>query len=182
MSDLDLTVAPNMNLGNLEKDLLETKKVEEAEVEKSLNYDALTEVEKQAIDTFLGKIDVTDTNQILQYGAAAQTKISKFSDSVLENVKTKSTGEVGGLLTDLVVQIKDFDGEVPKEQKGGLLGLFNSAKKQLERLIAKYDKVENNINKIENNLENHKLQMMKDIAVFDTMYEKNLEYFKELSL
>lgn len=182
MSDLELTVTPKMDLGDLEKDLLETKKVEEAQVEKSLNYNALTEEEKQAIDTFLEKIDVTDTNQILQYGAGAQTKISKFSDSVLENVKTKSTGEVGGLLTDLVVQIKDFDGEIPKEQKNGLLGIFNSAKKQLERLIAKYDKVENNIDKIEKNLENHKLQMLKDIAVFDTMYEKNLEYFKELSL
>ena len=182
MSELELEVKPQMNLTELEKDLLETKRVEEAQVEKSLNYDTLTDEEKQAIDTFLTKIDVTDTNQILQYGAGAQTKISKFSDNVLDNVKTKNAGEVGGLLTDLVVQIKDFDGDIPKEQKGGILGIFNSAKKQLEKLIAKYDKVENNIDKIEKNLENHKLQMMKDIAVFDTMYEKNLEYFKELSL
>ena len=125
---------------------------------------------------------IKDTNQILQYGVGAQTKISKFSDSVLDNVKTKSTGEVGGLLTDLVVQIKDFDGDIPKEEKKGLLGIFNNAKKQIEKLVAKYDKVENNIDKIEKQLEGHKLQMMKDIAVFDTMYEKNLEYFKELSL
>ena len=182
MSELELTVKPKIDLDNFEKELLQTKKVEEAQVEKSLNYDALTVEEKQAIDSFLEKIDVTDTNQILQYGAGAQTKISKFSDNVLENVKTKSIGEVGGLLADLVVQIKDFDGDIPKENKGGFLGIFNSAKKQVERLIAKYDKVENNIDKIEKNLENHKLQMMKDIAIFDTMYEKNLEYFKELSL
>ena len=182
MSDLELTVSPKMDTSEIEKGLIANKKVEEAQVEKSLNYDALSEEEKQAIDAFLEKIDVTNTNQVLQYGMGAQTKISKFSDSVLDNVKTKSTGEVGGLLTDLVVQIKEFDSDIPKEDKKGLMGLFNSAKKQLTKLITKYDKVENNIDKIEKQLESHKLQMMKDIAVFDTMYEKNLEYFKELSL
>ncbi|MBR6034321.1 MAG: toxic anion resistance protein [Clostridia bacterium] len=184
MSDLELTVKPEIDTTEIEKGLIENRKVEEAQVEKSLNYDALTEAEKQAIDVFLSKLDVTDTNQVLQYGVGAQTKISKFSDSVLDNVKTKSTGEVGGLLTDLVVQIKDFDSDVPKDGKmpTGLAGIFNSAKKQIQKLIAKYDKVENNVDKIEKQLENHKLQMMKDIAVFDTMYEKNLEYFKELSL
>ena len=182
MSDLELTVKPELDTSSIEKGLIENRKVDEAEVEKSLNYDALTEAEKQAIDVFLSKLDVKDTNQILQYGVGAQTKISKFSDSVLDNVKTKQTGEVGGLLTDLVVQIKDFDGAIPKEEKKGLLAIFDNAKKQIEKLIAKYDKVENNIDKIEKQLEGHKLQMMKDIAVFDTMYEKNLEYFKELSL
>lgn len=182
MSELELTVKPDLDTTSIEKGLTENRKVDEAEVEKSLNYDALSDAEKQAIDVFLSKLDIKDTNQILQYGVGAQTKISKFSDSVLDNVKTKSTGEVGGLLTDLVVQIKDFDGDIPKEEKKGLLGIFNNAKKQIEKLVAKYDKVENNIDKIEKQLEGHKLQMMKDIAVFDTMYEKNLEYFKELSL
>ena len=182
MSDLELTVKPELDTTSIEKGLIENRKVDEAEVEKSLNYEALTEAEKQAIDVFLSKLDIKDTNQILQYGVGAQTKISKFSDSVLDNVKTKQTGAVGGLLTDLVVQIKDFDGEIPKEGKKGILAIFDNAKKQIERLIAKYDKVENNIDKIEKQLEGHKLQMMKDIAVFDTMYEKNLEYFKELSL
>ncbi len=184
MSDLELTVKSKLDTTEIEKGLLENRKVEEAQVEKSLNYDALTEEEKQAIDVFLSKLDINDTNQVLQYGVGAQTKISKFSDSVLDNVKTKSTGEVGGLLTDLVVQIKDFDSDLPKDGKmpTGLAGIFNSAKKQIQKLIAKYDKVENNVDKIEKQLESHKLQMMKDIAVFDTMYEKNLEYFKELSL
>lgn len=184
MSELELTVTPKMDTTEIEKDLVANKKVEEAQVEKSLNYDALSEEEKKAIDTFLNKIDITDTNQVLQFGVGAQTKISKFSDSVLDSVKTKSTGEVGGLLTDLVVQIKDFDSDVPKDGKmpQGIMGIFHSAKKQIQKLIAKYDKVENNIDKIEKQLENHKLQMMKDIAIFDTMYEKNLEYFKELSL
>lgn len=183
MENLELTVKPEMDTTEIEKNLQEGRKVEEAQVEKSLNYDALTDAEKTAIDEFLTKIDVTDTNQVLQFGAAAQTKIAKFSDSVLENVKTKSTGEVGGLLTDLVVQIKDFDSDIPDgKAPKGIMGIFHSAKKELEKLILKYDKVENNIAKIEKQLENHKLQMMKDIAIFDTMYQKNLEYFKELSL
>ena len=182
MSNLELTVKPELDTTSIEKGLLENRKVDEAEVEKSLNYDALTEAEKQAIDVFLSKLDINDTNQILQYGVGAQTKISKFSDSVLDNVKTKQTGEVGGLLTDLVVQIKEFDSDIPKEGKKGILAIFDNAKKQIERLVAKYDKVENNIDKIEKQLEGHKLQMMKDIAVFDTMYDKNLDYFKELSL
>ena len=151
-------------------------------VEKSLNYDVLTEEEKNAIDTFIQKIDVKNTAQILQFGASAQNNISKFSDSVLQDVKTKSTGEVGNLLGNLVVEIKDFNSDMPSEKKDGIFGIFNSAKKQLEKIIAKYNKVENNIEKIQNQLESHKLQMMKDIAIFDTMYEKNLEYFKELSL
>lgn len=183
MENLELTVKPEMDTTEIEKNLQEGRKVEDAQVEKSLNYDALTDAEKTAIDEFLTKIDVTDTNQVLQFGAAAQTKIAKFSDSVLENVKTKSTGEVGGLLTDLVVQIKDFDSDIPDgKAPKGIMGIFHSAKKELEKLILKYDKVENNIAKIEKQLENHKLQMMKDIAIFDTMYQKNLEYFKELSL
>lgn len=183
MENLELTVKPEMDTTEIEKNLQEGRKVEEAQVEKSLNYDALTDAEKTAIDEFLTKIDVTDTNQVLQFGAAAQTKIAKFSDSVLENVKTKSTGEVGDLLTDLVVQIKDFDSDIPDgKAPKGIMGIFHSAKKELEKLILKYDKVENNIAKIEKQLENHKLQMMKDIAIFDTMYQKNLEYFKELSL
>ena len=183
MSELELNVKPEVDVKKMEVEVLAEKKVSEEVVEKSLNYDALTEQEKQAIDEFVAKVDVLDTTQVLQYGAAAQNKISKFSDSVLESVKTKSTGEVGDLLTDLVVQIKDFDSDVPKAGKPeGLFSIFTSVKKQLQKLIAKYDKVENNIDKIEKQLESHKLQMLKDIAIFDKMYEKNLEYFKELSL
>lgn len=180
--EIKLEVVSNVDTKEIETALEKNKKVDEVVVEKSLNYDALTNEEKQAIDNFLAKIDVKNTAQILQFGASAQNNISKFSDSVLEDVKTRSTGEVGDLLGNLVVEIKEFDSDLPTDEKKGILGLFNSAKKQIEKLIAKYNKVENNISKIESQLENHKLQMMKDIAIFDTMYEKNLQYFKELSL
>ncbi len=180
---IELSVAAEVDTKELEEKMMASPKVSEATVEKSLNYDLLTDNEKAAIDDFIQKVDISDTTQLLQYGSSAQSKISKFSDNVLQNVKTKSTGEVGNLLTDLVVQIKDFDTDVPDSLEAkGIFGIFHNVKKQVEKLIAKYDKVENNISKIEKQLESHKLQMLKDIAVFDTMYEKNLEYFKELSL
>ena len=180
--EIKLEVVSNVDTKEIETALETTKKVDEAVVEKSLNYDVLTDDEKKAIDTFLEKIDVKNTTQILQFGASAQNNISKFSDSVLQDVRTRSTGEVGNLLSNLVGEIKEFDSDVPTEEKKGILGIFNSAKKQMEKLLAKYNKVENNISTIENQLENHKLQMMKDIAIFDTMYDQNLQYFKELSL
>ena len=184
MENLELKVeTKSLDLGKVEDNLLQEKKVSEEVVEKSLNYDALSDAEKAAIDEFIAKIDPSNTTQILQYGASAQTNISKFSDSVLEDVKTRSTGEVGDLLADLVTEIKDFDTEVPKgAEPKGLFAIFNSAKKQLNKLINKYSKVETNINRIEKQLENHKMQMLKDIAVFDTMYDKNLDYFKQISL
>ena len=160
---------------------LENGKVTEEKIEKSLNYDLLTPAEQTAIDEFNQKIDLTDTTQVLQYGAKAQTNISKFSDSVLDGVKTKNVGAVGTLLADLVAQIKNFDADI-SNQKKGLSKLFYNAKKELDTIIAKYSKIETNVNGIEKNLEGHKLQMLKDIAIFDTMYEKNLEYFKEISL
>ena len=180
--EIKLEVVSSVDTKEIETALETTKKVDEAVVEKSLNYDVLTDEEKKAIDTFLEKIDVKNTTQILQFGASAQNNISKFSDTVLQDVRTRSTGEVGNLLSNLVGEIKEFDSDVPTEEKKGILGIFNSAKKQMEKLLAKYNKVENNISTIENQLENHKLQMMKDIAIFDTMYEQNLQYFKELSL
>jgi uncharacterized protein YaaN involved in tellurite resistance len=180
--EIKLEVAKNVDTKDIELALQTDKKVDEAVVEKSLNYDALTPEEKSAIDEFISKVDVKNTAQILQFGSSAQSNISKFSDSVLNDVRTKSSGEVGDLLSGLVTEIKEFNADVPVEEKKGILGIFNSAKKQVEKLIAKYDKVENNIAKIEKSLETHKLQMMKDIAIFDTMYDKNLQYFKELSL
>lgn len=180
--EIKLEVVSNVDTKEIETALETTKKVDEAVVEKSLNYDVLADEEKKAIDTFLEKVDVKNTAQILQFGASAQNNISKFSDTVLKDVRTKSTGEVGSLLSNLVGEIKEFDSDIPTEEKKGILGIFNTAKKQMEKLLAKYNKVENNISTIENQLENHKLQMMKDIAIFDTMYEQNLQYFKELSL
>ena len=180
----EIKIGSSVDTKELEATLAaETKKVTEEEVEKSLNYELLTDEEKQAIDEFLAKVDINDTTQILQYGVGAQNKISQFSDSILENVKTKSAGEVGGLLSDLVVEIKEFDSDIPGGNRPqGLFGLFYDAKKQLQKLANKYSKIEVNIDKIENELEGHKMQMLKDITVFDAMYEKNLDYFKEISL
>ena len=181
MEGLELKVEKEPKKEEVENLINDAEKVTDEKIEESLNYDALTDAEKQAIDDFNQKINVEDATQVLQYGAKAQAKISQFSDSVLEGVKTKNTGEVGDLLSDLVAEIKSFDAAVVADNKG-LGKLFNSAKKQLDKLVAKFSKVETNIDRVEHELENHKLQMLKDINIFDTMYEKNLEYFKELSL
>ena len=181
MEELELKVTQEPKKEEVENLINDAEKVTDEKIEESLNYDALTDAEKQAIEEFNQKINVEDATQVLQYGAKAQAKISQFSDSVLEGVKTKSTGEVGDLLSDLVAEIKSFDAAVVADNKG-LGKLFNSAKKQLDKLVAKFSKVETNIDRVEHELENHKLQMLKDITIFDTMYEKNLEYFKELSL
>ncbi len=180
---LELKVEPKVASEKIEKEILTGEKVTDEKVENSLNYDLLTQEEKNAIDEFCSKIDVTDSTQVLQFGAAAQSKISDFSDNVLSSVKTKNAGEVGELLTDLVVQVKNFDTDVPESMNPkGLKSIFFSAKKQIEKMIAKYDQVSNNVDKIEKQLETQKIRMLKDITIFDTMYEKNLEYFKEISL
>ena len=182
MENLELKVEKEVKEEEV-KEILEQKgEVTNEKIENSLNYDSLTAEEKSAIEEFNKKIDVTDSTQVLQYGAKAQSKISQFSDSVLEGVKTRSTGEVGDLLANLVGEIKSFDSDIAGDNKSFLGKLFNNAKKQVDTWIAKYSKIETNIDGIEKQLENHRLQMLKDIAIFDTMYEKNLEYFKEISL
>ena len=179
----ELKIEKKVDSEKLEQELLSTTEVTEEKVEKSLNYEMLSEEEKKAIDEFVKKVDVTDSAQVLQYGSGAQTKISSFSDSVLDTVKTKNTGEVGDLLADLVANVKDFNTDVPASlAPKGIQGLFFNAKKEIDKLIAKYSKVETNVDKIEKQLETQKIKMLKDITIFDTMYEKNLEYFKELSL
>ena len=156
------------------------KKITEEKIEKSLNYDELSEAEKKAVDEFNAKIDVYDSTQILQYGAAAQNKISSFSDSILEDVKTKGAGETGELLAELVGQIKSFDSSIgPKK---GLAKLFYSVKREFNTILAKYNKIEKNVDTIEKGLDKSKIQLLKDISIFDEMYKKNLEFFKEISL
>lgn len=181
---MELNVNEKVNSKELETIILDGNEITENKIERSLNYDELTPVEQAAINSFLEKLDVTNTAQLLQYGASAQTNISKFSDSVLAEVKTKDTGAVGDLLASLVTEIKSFNNDTATitAPQTGLLSIFNSTKKQFDKLLAKYNKVENNIDKIEKMLESQKLTMLKDIATFDTMYEKNLEYFKQLSL
>ena len=165
------------------EELVTEKKVTEEKIEDSLNYDLLTSEEKEAIKEFNEKIDVNDNTQILQFGAAAQSKISKFSDEVLENIRTKDTGEVGDELAKLVAEIKSFDKAVVDADNMNVFErLFSTVKKEIDKLIAKYSKIEKNVDTIEAGLEKHRLQMLKDITLFDNMYEKNLEYFKEISL
>ena len=183
MNELELNVEMNKEEGQkIENELLARKEFTEEKIEKSLNYDLLDEKEKEAINHFVSKVDITDTTTVLAYGSNAQKEIAKFSDDVLTNVRTKNTGDVGELLTDLVVEIKDFDSATNINQPKGLFGIFDSLKKRVQRLLTKYDKVNNNIDKIEKKLEGHKVQMLKDIAIFDEMYNKNLDSFKLLSM
>lgn len=174
-----LEIKVNENLEGIKSEIEGKLQVTEEQVEESLDYNKLTKAEQNAIDEFVTKIDEKDTNVIISFGAPAQTKISKFSDDVLGSIKTKQLGTVGNLLANLAGEIKSFDGGVNVNMKPSL---FNSIKKQINKLLARFSKAETNINKIEKELEGHKLQMMKDIAIFDEMYEKNIEYFKELSL
>lgn len=182
MESIELKVEKKLEEREAEKLVNDAKQITDEKIEQSLNYNLLSEEEKRAIDEFNSKIDVHDTTQVLQFGSQAQSKISRFSDSVLEDVKTKNLGEVGDMLADLVSQIKSFDSDISNQNKSGLAKLFTSAKKQLDRIISKYNKIDNNIDLIEKGLDKHKLQMLKDINIFDTMYQKNLDYFKELSL
>ena len=180
MEALELKVQTQPKKETVEELSKNAKTVTNEEIEQSLNYDLLTEEEKQAIDEFNAKIDLHDTTQVLQYGSAAQAKVSEFSDQVLEGVKTKNLGEVGDQLADLVAQIKAFDSGIV--EKKGLAKLFSSAKKEVNTIIAKYNKIENNIDSIEQGLDKSRITLLKDISIFDTMYDKNLEFFKEISL
>ncbi|MCI8581310.1 MAG: toxic anion resistance protein [Dorea sp.] len=138
----------------------------------------LSEEEKRQVEAFAEQIDLTDSSVILQYGAGTQKKMADFSESALENVKTKELGEVGELLSGVVKELKDFD----EEEEKGFLGIFKKTTNKMQAMKAKYVKAETNINRICRVLENHQIQLLKDIALLDKMYELNLTYFKELSM
>ena len=139
----------------------------------------LTDAEKKAVDDFAAKIDISNANHILQYGADAQAKITQFSDMALEKVRTKDLGSVGDTLSSLVVELKGFD---PNEQKKGFFGLFKKAGASIAELKAKYDKAEVNVEKVVDVLEGHQITLTKDIAVRDEMFKANMTNFKQLSL
>ncbi len=140
----------------------------------------LSEEEKQAVEAFAKKIDITDSNQVLQYGAAAQKNVAGFSENALSNVRSKDLGEVGQSLSELVVELKQFgEGE---EEKKGLFGFFKKSANKLEAMKAQYSKVETNVDRIVRQLEQHQVTLLKDIAMFDQMYELNLKYYKELTM
>jgi len=140
----------------------------------------LTEAEQKAVMDFSEKIDISDSNEVLQYGSAAQKHISEFSSSTLNSVRTKDMGEVGTMLSDLVVELKGFN--YSEEEKKGLFGLRKKITNQLASLKAQYDKAEVNVNKISDALQNHQVVLLKDIAMLDKMYDLNNNYFKELTM
>lgn len=146
----------------------------------ALNKSQLTPEEQKMVTEFAKKIDLTDTNMVLQFGSGAQKKIADFSSSALSNVRTKDMGEVGNMLTDLVVELKGI--ELKPEEKKGFFGFLKKTNNQIATLKTKYDKAEVNVDKICTMLENHQIQLMKDIAMLDKMYEQNLNYFKEVSM
>ena len=154
---------------------VEEKKAEPVEMDDKL----LSDEEKKAVEEFSHKINIRDTNMILQYGAAAQKSVAGFSESALNNVRSKDLGEVGQDLSQLVVELKGF-GE--GEEKKGFMGLFKKAGNRLETMKAQYSKVEANVDKIAQSLEQHQITLLKDVAMFDQMYELNLKYYKELTM
>ena len=146
----------------------------------ALDMQNFSEEERQMIEDFSKKIDVTDSNLVFSYGAAAQQNISQFSDQALKNVQTKDLDEVGDMIASLVTELRSFDTD-EKEDKG-LFGLFKKKGRDLSTMKAKYDHTETNVNRIVEALEKHQIQLLKDIAMLDKLYEQNLSYFKELSM
>ena len=144
-----------------------------------LDDSMLSEAEKRMVEEFAAKIDVMDSQLVLQYGAAAQKNVAGFSENALESIRSKDLGEVGEALSQLVVELKGFGQE---EEKKGLFGLFKKAGSKLETMKAQYAKVESNVDKIVQQLEQHQLTLLKDVAMLDQMYELNLKYYKELTM
>ncbi len=146
----------------------------------SLNFDNLTPEEQAAVLAFVERIDIHNSETVLKYGNAAQTKISQFSDKILEDVKTKDTGAISDMLTNLVAELKGFD--VDEGKKGGFLGLFKKAGNSITQLRAKYDKVEENVSQIIISLQNHQKQLISDCKMLDELYAQNEQYYHELTL
>ena len=174
----EIIVTPELNFDAFEEAKVMVK--EENKIEEKVVEDVnLTPEEKKLVDQFVEKIDITNSNAILQYGIGAQKKIADFSENALDNVRNKDLGEVGDMLSNVVNELKNFE---PEEETKGFLGLFKKGKNKISQMKGKYEKVEENIDRISNNLENHQIQLLKDIAMLDKMYEVNKAYFKELSM
>ncbi len=172
-----------------ETPVVETVKPEESplEVKKDVTQKEVTALaeaqlspkEKEMVKAFVDKIDLNNTNAVLQYGASTQKKMADFSNKALTNIKTKDMGEIGDMITGLVTELKSFDVE---EEGGGFLGFFKRKANSLTNLKAKYDKAEVNVAKISDALEGHQVQLLKDVEFLDKMYDLNLSYFKEISM
>lgn len=166
----------------LEPDLGEFAKKEEVipkkQPQKEEEPPVLTPEEQKIVNDFAAKIDIENTNQILQYGAGTQKKMADFSDTALENVKTQDLGEIGELISNVVGELKDFD----VQEEGKFFGFFRKQTSKIENLKNKYDKAQANVEKITDSLQQHQVRLMKDSAMLDKMYEQNLNYFKELTM
>ena len=165
----------------LEPDLGEFEKKEEVLPKKQTHKEevpVLTPEEQKMVNDFAAKIDIENTNQILQYGAGTQKKMADFSDTALENVKTQDLGEIGELISNVVGELKDFD----VQEEGKFFGFFRKQTSKIENLKNKYDKAQANVEKITDSLQQHQVRLMKDSAMLDKMYEQNLNYFKELTM
>lgn len=187
MTDFDKMAAeaPTLDFGAFDAPQEKELPTEAAETEAipapqgEMDDSMLSEEQKQMVSEFVEKIDLRNSNAILQYGAGTQKKMADFSEKALENVKTKDMGEIGDMITDLVVELKSFDVE---EEEKGIGAFFKKRANKLTALKAKYDKTEVNVNKITTALEAHQIQLIKDTQMLDRMYEMNLNYFKELSM
>ncbi|MCC0629134.1 MULTISPECIES: toxic anion resistance protein [unclassified Clostridioides] len=148
--------------------------------EKDPEEEKLSESERKMVKEFAEKIDITNTNMILQYGAGAQKKVAGFSETALKSVKTRDLGEVGDMLTNLVTDLKAFSAD--EKEQGGFLGIFKKANNKIANLKTKYDSAEVNVDKVSKELQKHQVKILKDIAMLDKMYELNLAYSKELTM
>ena len=174
----DMNTSPELTLDPFKNEAPPEAPAPVVKEEKAIDESVLTDEERKMADSFAQQIDLTDSAVILQYGAGTQKKMADFSETALENVRTKDLGEVGSLLSGVVTELKSFD----EEEEKGFLGFFKKQGNKIQALKAKYAKAEANINTICKALESHQVQLLKDIALLDKMYELNLTYFKELTM
>lgn len=175
----DMSTAPTLTLDPFQTQAEKEPPIKAEPEQPALDDSILTEEERRTVDAFAKQIDLTNSTLVLQYGAGTQKKMADFSESALENVRSKDLGEVGDLLSDVVKELKSFDED---EEEKGFFGIFKKASNKIESMKAKYAKAESNVNEIVKVLEKHQVQLMKDTALLDKMYDLNLTYFKELSM
>ena len=174
--EFDTTAVPTLTLDPFGAE--EPKQAPAAVKEPEVQEIQLTPEEQAVVDNFAKQIDLTNSNAILQYGAGAQKKMADFSETALQNVKSQELGEIGDVLSKVVVELKNFDAEEEK----GFLGIFKKSANKINAMKAKYAKAEANVDQIVEVLEKHQITLMKDTAMLDKMYETNLAYFKELNM
>lgn len=171
----ELTLHPEQK----EEEVVQAQPVQDLSEDLSVEYKQFNEAEIQQIHDFSQWIDITDNTMIMQYGINAQKKLADFSDSTLEKVKTKDLGEVGDMLSQVVGELREFDGN---GEKKGLFGLFNKGKNKVEGMISKYEQTETNVNKIAGMLQDHQIRLLKDTSMLDQLFDLNNTYYKELSM